>query len=154
MENVFYPILIEIFNHLPLGEVVKNRQVCKYFKETVDKLLSKRDELILFVETLPQPLVWFFDNEAINLANVIVVNRNFVSNDHFKASFKHVKRLLIQFYFKFCEFEQLDDLLNQNFASLEHLQMYPNRIQRDPDPLEKYKSHLCLSKLRTLFVNY
>ena len=154
MENVFYPILIEIFNHLPLGELVKNRQVCKYFKETVDKLLSKRDELILFVETLRQPLVWFFDNEAINLANVIVVNRNFVSNDHFKASFKHVKRLLIQFYFKFCEFEQLDDLLNQNFASLEHLQMYPNRIQLDADPLEKYKSHLCLNKLRTLFVNY
>ena len=143
-----YPILSALFSHCTLNDLISFRQVSKSWKSIIDKLLSSREELILFVETRPHQWYWSYESKPINFSNVVNVKDDFYfDGEYLKSTFKNIKALLVVSSSSFLSNRDFNEFLN-HFIDLEHLQINYNLVKSKKNV---YHFVIILYKLKTFY---
>lgn len=145
-------VLLEIFGHLPLYDLLVVCEICKLWRTVgQDLILKHRKELALFHKLLPRPMLWQHDQRPVDLSSSLVVNGTFKRSDHLKETFKEITSLYIASYeVIFLDRDELSDFVH-SFGRLEHLEIHQlNDLVESTVP---YEIQLNAPNLRTLWLN-
>ena len=142
-------VLVEIFGHLPLYDLLLVRGVCKSWRLTVQDFIRKRQkELVLFYKLVPRPLLWQHDLQSVNLNNSLIVNATFKQSEHFKETFGSIISLFIATYEDIFLNKDLNYFLH-SFGQLENLEI--RHLNQVVESSVSYEVQLNLPNLQTLF---
>lgn len=145
-------VLIKIFKYLPIYDLLMASQTSKLWRSIANSLLSNEKELILFFRTITRPLLWYHNDQPINLTNSIIINSKFKCSEYLKETFKNITNLYIATYEEiFANKKEFDEFIN-HFECLENLQIFNlNDVIESVNP---YEINLNLPNLQTFFLGH
>ena len=142
--------LIRVLNHLQVRDQMNTRLVCRYWKLITDNF-ARRNELILFLQTYPSPVYWFYNRSEADLGNAfLLTTRAFLKSEFFLSYFRRVRRLMIV-HKKSTKFKKFVELLQTSFPELRHLQFSTLDPKFSGIMTILFRTNLQLANLRTFY---